>query len=120
MLRDAKLRPFPPDALTKLAESIKDNNYRIFAQANQIHLLAAGLHVSDQDPFALFKALLAEEVSDNIDVGHAFYLGYEMAKAKISLTLGKQYEQDESLDWGMLTQAEDLHRLERKNRHRDK
>tara|TARA_R110002049_G_scaffold2750_3_gene21835 strand:- start:25915 stop:27360 length:1446 start_codon:yes stop_codon:yes gene_type:complete len=120
MLRDSKLRPYPGETLAQLAASIKDNNYRLFAQSEQIHLLSAGMHLRSGDPFELFDKLLGEDVSDNVDAGHAFYLGYEMAKAKIALTLGKQYEQDQSLDWGMLTEAENLHRLARKNRHRDK
>jgi hypothetical protein len=40
-------------------------------------------------------------------------LGYELSKAATAVTLGKQYEQDESLDWGFLTQAERHHRLAR-------
>lgn len=118
MLRDARLRPYPPETLDELASAIKDNNYRLFAQENLIHLLAAGLHLKNSDPFALFEQLMNESVSDNVDAGHAFYLGYEMAKASIALTLGKQYEQDEALDWGMLTVEEDLHRLKRTSRHR--
>ena len=47
----------------------------------------------------------------NIDASHAFYLGYEMAKAAIALTLGKEYRQDEALNWGYLTQPEESHRL---------
>jgi hypothetical protein len=47
----------------------------------------------------------------NVDPSHAFYLGYELAKASIALTLGKEYRQDEALDWGYLTQAEESHRL---------
>ena len=118
MLRDAKLRPYPQAALDDLARSLKDNNYRLFAQDDRIHLLAAGLKLSDDDPFRLFESLMEQEVSDNVDPGHAFYLGYEMAKASIALTLGKQYEQDQALDWGMLTKDEDLHRIKRTSRHR--
>jgi len=40
-------------------------------------------------------------------------LGYEMAKATTALTLGKNYEQDESLNWGFLTRDEVRHRLKR-------
>lgn len=120
MLRDAKLRPYPDDALDQLADSLRDNNYRLFAQGNAIHLLSAGLHLQDEDPFALFECLMKQSVSDNVDAGHAFYLGYEMAKASIALTLGKQYEQDQTLDWGILTKTEDLHRIKRTSRHRKK
>ena len=42
-----------------------------------------------------------------------FTLGYEMAKAATALTLGKDYRQDEALDWGFLTRAEKSHRLKR-------
>lgn len=120
MLRDAKLRPYPDGALAQLAGTLRDNNYRLFAQDDVIHLLSAGLHLKDDDPFRLFDRLMQETVSDNVDAGHAFYLGYEMAKASIALTLGKQYEQDQALDWGMLTKTEDLHRIARTSRHRKK
>ena len=53
----------------------------------------------------------AHEPPKNVDPAHAFYLGYEMAKAAIALTLGKQYRQDEALDWGYLTAPEESHRL---------
>ena len=45
-----------------------------------------------------------------IDPAHAFYLGYEMAKAVTALTLGKNYVQDQALRWGFLTAAEVSHR----------
>jgi dihydropteroate synthase-like protein len=118
MLRDPKLLPFPPEALTALAETLKDNNYRLFAQDDEIHLLAAKLHLHDDDPFRLFERLLAEPCSENVDPGHAFYLGFEMAKASIALLLGKQYEQDEALRWGQLTKQEDHHRLQRSHKFR--
>ena len=47
------------------------------------------------------------------DPSHAFYLGYEMMKAKTALTLGKNYRQDQALDWGFLTEPEVSH-LDRK------
>jgi dihydropteroate synthase len=118
LLRDAKLMPYEEEVLDALAKSVKDNNYRILAQESQIHLLAAGLHLLDDDPFRLFDRLMQQEVSRNVDPGHAFYLGYEMAKASIALLLGKQYEQDESLRWGYLTKEEDHHRIERTTRFR--
>lgn len=113
MLRDVKLKPFPAEALTQLAQQLKDNNYRLFAQDELIHILSAGLHLSNADPFALFDELIQQPEVTNVDPSHAFYLGYEMAKASIALNLGKQYSQDQSLDWGMLTKFEDLHRIKR-------
>ena len=45
-----------------------------------------------------------------IDASHAFYLGYEMAKAVTALTLSKNYVQDQALRWGFLTTPEKSHR----------
>lgn len=45
-----------------------------------------------------------------MDASHAFYLGYELAKAVTALTLGKNYEQDRALRWGFLTVPEVGHR----------
>lgn len=118
MLRDPKLRPFPEGTFGELSQTVKDNNYRLFAQDEQIHLVSADLHLSDADPFRLFEQLLLQSQSDNVDASHAFYLGYEMAKAVTALQLGKQYNQDQSLDWGQLTVPEDLHRIARTSRHR--
>lgn len=110
-LRDAKLYPLPLTELDRLAADIKDHNYRLFAEQGEVHLVAAGLHVSDADPFLLFEKLLATNPT-NVDASHAFYLGFEMAKALTALTLGKNYTQDEALDWGYLTQPERSHRLQ--------
>ncbi|WP_182867547.1 DUF6513 domain-containing protein [Rhodopirellula sp. JC639] len=117
LLRDRKLSAFAEETLEGLSGAIKDNNYRLFAQDEVIHLVSRQLHLSDEDPFRLFERLLQAPISDNVDRGHAFYLGYEMAKASVALTLGKQYEQDRALNWGFLTRREDLHRIARTNRH---
>jgi dihydropteroate synthase len=71
------------------------------------------MHLEDTDPFALFDRLMATD-PHKLDPSHAFYLGYEMAKALTALTLGKEYRQDEALDWGYLTVPEPSHR----HRHR--
>lgn len=118
MLRDPKLHPHSQTTLRTLAEDLRDNNYRLFAQDEKIHLLSAGLHLSDADPFLLFEQLMKLPQSDNVDAGHAFYLGFEMAKAITALTLGKQYDQDQALRWGHLTQPETHHRIARTSRHR--
>lgn len=109
-LRDARLYPLPLGQLDKLAAEIRDHNYRIFADAGALHLVSAGVHLDDDDPFMLFEKLLATQPK-NVDASHAFYLGYELAKAQTALTLGKTYMQDESLDWGYLTKPEESHRL---------
>ena len=119
-LRDPKVHQFGPENLNRLAEQIRDNNYRLFAEGGELHLIGARLHLTDRDPFLLFERLLnpgfggradTHQPPTNVDPSHAFYLGYELAKASIALALGKEYRQDEALDWGYLTQQEESHRL---------
>ena len=104
-LRGGKPHEHGPEVLDRLAEAIRDPNFRIFAEGGLIHLVGAGLHIESRDPFRLFEELGAAG-RDDVDAGHAFYLGYEMAKAVTALTLGKDYRQDQALDWGHLTQPE--------------
>lgn len=114
MLRDVRTLRHGSEALDRLSASIKDNNYRVFAEDGLIHLLSSHLHLADADPFVLFDQLRATSSGSgpkNLDASHAFYLGYEMAKAATALALGKDYRQDEALDWGFLTVPETSHRL---------
>lgn len=105
LLRDPRVAEHGADFLATLAASLRDSNYRLFAEQGQLHLLAAGLHLRHSDAFRLFEQLRATQPK-NLDASHAFYLGYELAKATTALTLGKQYEQDEALRWGFLTTPE--------------
>jgi dihydropteroate synthase len=109
VLRDVRLLPFGPEELELLVGQIRDHNYRLFAEGSQLHLLSAGLHLTGTDPYDLLERLLATSPR-NLDASHAFYLGYEMAKAVTALTLSKQYRQDEALDWGFLSVPEKPHR----------
>jgi dihydropteroate synthase-like protein len=104
-LRDPKLMQHGEEGLKRLRDAVRDRNFRLFAERGRLHLINADVHLEDEDPFALFDQLLATD-PQNLDAGHAFYLGYELAKATTALTLGKQYTQDEALDWGYLTRPE--------------
>lgn len=119
LLRDPKLNRFSGAVLEQLALTIRDNNYRIFAQDGEIHVVSANLHLQHSDPYELMEKLLKHPQVNNIDASHAFYLGFEMCKAHTALTLNKQYEQDEALNWGFLTRPEKHHRLNRKARSSD-
>ncbi|MCP4480656.1 MAG: dihydropteroate synthase [Planctomycetaceae bacterium] len=120
LLRDEKLFQFGAEQIEELASQIKDNNYRIISEADEIHLLGSRQHFHDADPFLVFDQLMATAPT-NVDPSHAFYLGYEMCKAMTAMQLGKQYTQDEALDWGFLTQPEtDRHRLKKKRTDRIK
>lgn len=100
MLRDPKLRDLSNDELDELAAGIKDPNFRLFAENGELHAINRDGHRKGIDPFELFEKL------GPLDPAHAFYLGYEMAKAVTALTLGKNYRQDEPLEWGFLTRPE--------------
>lgn len=99
MLRDPKLRIHGAQMLAELAAQVQDHNFRIFAEGGQLHVINATLHLEGSDPFALFAAMAKQQT---ITPEHAFYLGYEMAKAVTALTLAKNYDQDQPLRWGML------------------
>jgi hypothetical protein len=117
MLRDAEMLETPAAAIAELAAHVRDNNYRIYAADGEVHLVGAGLHLHDADPFVVMEQLRHAGpnggLPKNLDPGHAFYLGYEMCKALTALTLGKTYRQDEALDWGLATRAETRHYLKR-------
>ena len=120
MLRDPKLMEVDPVLLDQLAEQIRDHDLRIFADGHDIHLVGSQIHLHHSDPFAIFDKLESQDWK-NLSPGHAFYLGYEMCKAMIANTLGKQYTQDEALNWGMLTQHEqDRHRVSRRTQNSSK
>ena len=54
-----------------------------------------------KDPYDLYEFIDVEG-----DIGHAFYLGLELARAQIAYQLGKEYDQDEELKWGCLVDDE--------------
>ena len=104
MLRDPKLKEFGEEPLASLARQIKDPNFRIFAEREQLHVMNRDGYWRGADAFEVFDQMAA--TNTKLSASHAFYLGYEMAKAMTAITLGKQYQQDESLQWGLLTRPE--------------
>lgn len=113
LLRDPKVPRFGPEQLEELARRIRDPNWRLFAEDGQLIAMNNAHYERDADPFLLFEKMSVDNAS------HAFYLGYELAKAKIALTLSKAYRQDQALDWGFLTEPEISHR-ERKRPPKDR
>lgn len=99
-LRDPRLPRHGPEALEELARRIRDPNWRLFAEDGALVAINGDHHLCDDDPYALFDRMGVTDPS------HAFYLGYELAKARIALTLSKHYRQDQALDWGHLTRRE--------------
>lgn len=107
ILRDSRLKEQGAEALERLARQIRDPNFRLFAEREELHAINRDGHRHAVDPFTLFEQL------GPLDPSHAFYLGYELCKAVTALTLGKNYTQDQALQWGFLTRPESSHR------HRD-
>ena len=99
MLRDPKVPEMGEEALRELAERITDRNYRLFAERGELHVINGSMHLCGNNPFKLFAEVLKRD--ETIDASHAFYLGYELAKAATALTLGKAYNQDQELRWGL-------------------
>src|SRR5262249_24839103 len=113
LLRDPRLRERGEEALAELAARLTDRNFRLFAEGGKIHVLSGQMRLAGTDPFELFDEVRAR---GEIDPSHAFYLGYEMAKAVTALTLGKNYVQDQAVRWGFLTAQEKSHQGRREER----
>ena len=111
-LRDPRVAEFGPDNLAELQKRIRDPNWRIFAEGGKIIAMNNEKLESDCDPFVLFEQMGVT------DAAHAFYLGYEMMKAKTALTLSKNYRQDRAMEWGFLTEPEQSHRARQSERAR--
>ncbi len=111
-LRDATLKELGRETLEHLATQMKDPNYRIFAEGGQLHVMNREGYWHDTDPFKLFRDVRSDP-DKPLSEGHAFYLGYEIQKAATAILLGKNYVQDEELDWGHLgpDDSEDGHSL---------
>src|SRR5262249_9489379 len=82
LLRDPRLHVHGEETLRRLAEQIKDRNFRLFAERGLLYVLNSALYLQGVDPFALFAEMVRRE---EITPEHAFYLGYEMAKAVTAL-----------------------------------
>jgi dihydropteroate synthase-like protein len=115
ILRDPAVIEMSAEDLVRLAREIKDANYRVFVSGGEVHVVSHELHLHSTDPFLLFEQLRQSGpdggLPKNLDAAHSFYLGYEMCKAATAAALDKQYQQDESLDWGLLTREESRHYL---------
>jgi len=95
-LHERKPFPYSLEEIKELASKIKDPNFRIQVSEEGIHTYNRDGINSSTDPYEIYPKLNVEE-----DGGHAFYLGVEHARAQIAWQLGKRYEQDEQLQWGV-------------------
>jgi dihydropteroate synthase len=101
-VKDARVLAYTEAELRALQAQLTDPNFRIFADGETITVLNDELFVRGTDIQAIFDQLGVTEGT------HAFYLGKELARAKLSIDLGKTYRQEGSLNWGYLTPADDV------------
>ena len=79
-----------------------DPNFRIFTDRETITVFNRDIFVRGTDIQEIFAQLGVDEAT------HAFYLGRELMKAKLAITLGKTYRQEGALAWGYLTPPDDV------------
>jgi hypothetical protein len=99
-VKDSRRLRAQPDTLREMQAALTDPNFRIFIDDSQIYAFNADVFVVGNDIEAIFTQLGIDEAS------HAFYLGQEFTKAQLALQLGKNYRQDQPLQWGYLTVEE--------------
>ena len=84
---------------------ITDPNFRIFADRDGDHR-AEQRALHPHAPTSATSALSSRS-SASTEPTHAFYLGKELARASLAVTLGKTYRQEGALAWGYLTPPDD-------------
>ncbi len=99
-LKESRLLRPERETLREMQAALTDPNVRIFVDGQQIYAFNADAFIEDTDIEAIFGQLQID------DPGHAFYLGHELTKAELALRLGKNYQQDQPLQWGYLTPDE--------------
>lgn len=100
--RDTRILEYSESELRELQASITDPNFRIFTDRSVITVLNRDKFVRGTDIQEIFSQLDVDEAT------HAFYLGRELMKARLAITLGKTYRQEGALDWGYLTPSDDV------------
>jgi len=101
-VKDPVILEYDEAELRRLQAAVKDANFRIFTDRSTITVFNNELFVRGTDIQEIFAQLGVEEAT------HAFYLGRELAKARLAITLGKTYRQEGALSWGYLTPPDDV------------
>ena len=105
-VKDPAVLTFTEEELRALQARITDPNFRIFADRDGITVLNNERFIRWPDPARLDDLFAQLDVSEPT---HAFYLGRELARASLAVTLGKTYRQEGALSWGYLTPADEPH-----------
>ena len=103
-VKDPRVLTITEAELRELQAQVTDPNFRIFTDRDTITVFNHARFIRGTEIQDIFDQLGVDEAS------HAFYLGKELAKAKLAITLGKTYRQEGQLNWGYLTPPEDANR----------
>lgn len=95
-VHDKQPWPDSADEIAAHAAAVRDPNFRIQVSADGLHVYNRDGLRRSTDAMRLWPQLGLED-----DASHAFYMGYELAKAEIAHRLGKRYVQDQPLDFGV-------------------
>ena len=98
-VKDPPHEHYTEEELRHMQARIRDRNFRIFTNDENIYVFNSQLFVKGTDIEAIFAQLGVDEAS------HAFYLGQELQKAALAVQLGKKYMQEEELRWGYLSRG---------------
>jgi len=100
-VKDPSVLAYSETELRALQAAITDPNYRIFADRDAITVFNHERFVRGTNIQDIFAQLDVHEPT------HAFYLGKELARASLAMTLGKTYRQEGALSWGYMTPPDD-------------
>ena len=101
-VKDSEILEYDETELRRLHAAVTDPNFRIFTDQNTITVFNNEIFVRGTDIQDIFSQLGVNEAT------HAFYLGRELMKARLAITLGKTYRQEGALNWGYLTPPDDV------------
>ena len=110
-LHDRKPFSLTIQEVEEMSKMIKDRNFRIYVTKEGVSVFNKDGLWQCTDPFKILPKLSLKE-----DSSHAFYMGFELAKAQIAWELGKRYAQDQDLDWGSASANYTRNSLARKKR----
>jgi dihydropteroate synthase len=100
-VKDPEILAYDEAELRRLHSDVRDPNFRIFTDRDTITVFNNEIFIRGTDIQVIFSQLGVDEPT------HAFYLGRELMKAKLAITLGKTYRQEGALSWGYLTPPDD-------------
>jgi len=101
-LIDRKLDRMKDNEISEIKSLVRDKNFRIILSNKGINVFNSEMHQIGSDPYDFYDYLKVED-----DSSHAFYLGVEIARAQIALQLGKNYNQDNELEWGVASEKKE-------------